>query len=454
MFEGSDFPPTDPTPPAGIGTEVTFIRADFVAWEDSLTEYLRPAARTIRFREDLPGFGAPATEAEALERIATLEQLKNAASAEQAVLAVALKEMVINRHAALGLDPEKRGKDTGSMVALARAESPNKGGRLLGFAAALVTEMPFTYRLMSRGLLGEWKATLLVRETACLSVADRLKVDEKLCADPATLEGVGERKLIALARQSSYALDARAVVDRAAHAVTDRRVSLRPAPDTMTSFHALLPVRSGVAVYAALSRHADACKAKGDARSRAQIMADTLVERVTGIADVNMIPVELQLVITDRSLFQGDVEPAHLAGYGLIPADVARDYLRVEDQDGTGALAGFRKIYTAPGTDELIAVESKRRKFPKGMKRFISIRDRFCRTPYCDAPIRHADHIDPVARGGKTTLVNSEGGCEHCNYTKEFPGWMVEVVPGGPHTVQWTDPSGNSYRSTAPPQPG
>lgn len=454
MFEGLDFPPTDPTPPAGIGTEVTLVRADFVAWEDSITEFMRPAARTIRFREGLPAFGAPADEAEALERITALERLKNAACAEQAVLAVTLKELVIARHAALGLDPEKRGKDTGSMVALARAESPNKGGKLLGLAAALVTEMPHTHRLMKLGLLGEWKATLLVRETACLSVEDRLQVDEDLCQDPATLEGVGERKLIAMARKMSYALDARAVVKRAAHAVKDRRVSLRPAPDTMTSFHALLPVRSGVAVYAALSRQADACKSRGDERSRAQIMADTLVERVTGVSDVNAIPVELQLVITDRALFAGDVEPAHLAGYGLIPAEVARDYLMAEDKDGTGALAGFRKIYTAPGTAELLALESKRRAFPQGLKRFINLRDRFCRTPYCDAPIRHIDHVEPVARGGMTTAKNAEGTCAHCNYIKEFPGWIVEVVQDERHAVRWKDPSGNSCRSTAPPQPG
>ncbi|MBB2995834.1 HNH endonuclease [Paeniglutamicibacter cryotolerans] len=449
-----NLPPTDPTPPAGIGTEVTWVSADFVAWEDSITKYMRPAARTIRFREDLPSFGAPVTEGEALARITALEQLKNAASAEQAVLAVALKDLVIARHAALGLDPERRGKDTGSMVALARAESPNKGGRLLGLAAALVTEMPHAHRLMTLGLLGEWKATLLVRETACLSAGDRLKVDEMLCQDPTTLQGVGERKLIALARKMSYALDARAVADRASHAVEDRRVSLRPAPDTMTIFHALLPVRSGVAVYAVLNRQADACKARGDKRSRSQIMADTLVERVTGVTDANAIPVELQLVITDRALFAGDAEPAHLAGYGLIPAAAAREYLRAENQDGTGALAGLRRIYTAPGTGELVALESKRRAFPQGLKQFISIRDQFCRAPYCDAPIQHMDHVEPVARGGATTAENAEGTCARCNYTKEFPGWVVEVVGNERHAVRWTDPSGNSCRSTAPPQPG
>ena len=59
-------------------------------------------------------------------------------------------------------------------------------------------------------------------------------------------------------------------------------MSLRPAPDTMSQLSALLPVAQGVAVYAALTRSADTARAGGDARSRGQIMADTLVERVTG----------------------------------------------------------------------------------------------------------------------------------------------------------------------------
>ncbi|EFD74774.1 conserved hypothetical protein [Mycobacterium tuberculosis GM 1503] len=47
----------------------------------------------------------------------------------------------------------------------------------------------------------------------------------------------------------------------------------------MTYLTALLPVAQGVSVYAALTRAADT---RCDGRSRGQVMADTLVERVTG----------------------------------------------------------------------------------------------------------------------------------------------------------------------------
>jgi hypothetical protein len=53
--------------------------------------------------------------------------------------------------------------------------------------------------------------------------------------------------------------------------------------------------------------------------------------------------------------------------------------------------------------------------------------DGTCRTPYCDAPIRHTDHATPVAHGGPTSVLNGLGECEACNYAKEAPGWRVHT---------------------------
>ena len=89
---------------------------------------------------------------------------------------------------------------------------------------------------------------------------------------------------------------------------------------------ALLPVAEGVAVYAALTRHADTLRTAGDPRTRGQLMADTLVERTTGTPG-GISGIEIQLVMTDRTLFQGDSEPARLPGYGIVPAGWARDLL-------------------------------------------------------------------------------------------------------------------------------
>ncbi|MHA7224134.1 DUF222 domain-containing protein, partial [Arthrobacter sp. RHLT1-20] len=211
-----------------------------------------------------------------------LEDLKSAAAALQARIAVAFDLLQRREQRGLGVPAAERGAGVSAQIALARRESPARGSRLLGLATALVTEMPHTFLALQTGRLNEWRATLLVRETACLSAADRAAVDEELAADTGTFDGAGDRAIVALARTAAYRRDPRTVTQRAAHAATDRHVSLRPAPDTMTCLTALLPVAEGVAVYTALTRHADTLRAAGDPRSRGQLMADGLVERTTG----------------------------------------------------------------------------------------------------------------------------------------------------------------------------
>ncbi|MEP6816702.1 MAG: hypothetical protein ABI873_14245 [Marmoricola sp.] len=207
-------------------------------------------------------------------------------------------------------------------------------------------------------------------------------------------------------------------------------MTLRPAPDTMSYLTGLLPVAQGVAVFAALTRHVDSCRAQGDARTRGQIMADTLVERVTGQATAAATPVAVHLVMSDATLLAGSSEPAHLEEYGTIPAAVARDLA------ADAEAAWIRRLYTSPATGELVAMDSRARLFPAGLDRLIRIRDQICRTPWCDAPIRAADHVEERTSGGETSAGNGQGLCEHCNHVKQAVGWRARPRPGPTHTVE------------------
>ncbi|QTG83035.1 DUF222 domain-containing protein [Arthrobacter crystallopoietes] len=275
-----------------------------------------------------------------IDRITAMEELKAALAAAQARETEAFVASRREARAAAGISAEKRGRGLAKEVGLARKDSPNRGGKHLGLATTLVREMPYTYQALAQGRLNEWRATILVRETACLRVEDRAAVDRELCADPTTLQGCGDQRIGALAKQAALRLDPHAVVRRAAKAETGRHVSCRPAPDTMAYVSALLPVVQGVAVTAALVKAADRLKAQGDERGRGQLMADILVERVTGQPAQSPAKIEVQLVMTDRTLFQGDSEPAHLTGYGIVPAHWARDLLRTENTDHEYANGG------------------------------------------------------------------------------------------------------------------
>jgi hypothetical protein len=100
-------------------------------------------------------------------------------------------------------------------------------------------------------------------------------------------------------------------------------------------------------------------------------------------------------------------------------------------------------------------MESTSRTFRGLSALLIRLRDRICRTPWCNAPIRHGDHVVPVRRGGTTTDDNAQGLCEACNQIKESPGWRHRTVSGplDRHEVEITTPTGHTTYSRAPVPP-
>jgi hypothetical protein len=143
-----------------------------------------------------------------IARIAELEVAKSAAAAAQARSAVELDALRRSREADAGVPGAQRGRGVASEIALARRDSPARGGRHLGFAKALVHEMPHTLAALETGRLSEWRATLIVRESACLEVDDRRALDAELCADASKLDGMGDARVAAAARAIAYRLNA------------------------------------------------------------------------------------------------------------------------------------------------------------------------------------------------------------------------------------------------------
>ncbi len=317
--------------------------------------------------------------------------------------------------------------------------------------------MPHTLASLERGDVTEWRATVVVKETAALSADDRRAVDDELAEHLATM---GDRRAGAAARAIGYRLDPGSSLRRVRGAVSDRSVSVRPAPDTMTYPTGFLPVKDGVACQVALQRAADAARAEGDDRTRGQLMADVLVERVTGALAATGTPVELHLMMDHRALLApptsepdcpdcpdcpdspGSCESAaHLDGYGPLPAWLARRLVRESDR------VWLRRVFTDPGTGQLAATDARSRIFPGVLRRLLVLRDQSCRTPWCDAPVRHLDHVVPVHDGGATEQTNGQGPCVRCNLTTELVGWSHR--PGAAGTTV-RGPTGHTWRSPTP----
>jgi HNH endonuclease len=164
--------------------------------------------------------------------------------------------------------------------------------------------------------------------------------------------------------------------------------------------------------------------------------------------------VDIQVVMTDRALLAGDRTPAMVPGYGTVPAVWARSLVGV-DSDDTRSLRAqvwLRRLYTHPVEGTLVTMDSTRRVFDGALRAFVVARDGSCRTPWCDAPVRHLDHVVDHAKGGPTSAENGQGLCIRCNLVKQLAGWSARTVSApGRHTVELTTPTGHRYRSNAPP---
>jgi hypothetical protein len=291
-----------------------------------------------------------------------LERLKAAAYAAQlrVIADFAVSQEAANK--AMGIEARQAQRGIPEQIGWARKVSPASAARQLGQARALIDQMPDTYGLLLQGEISEHVATIVTTETSHLAVEDRRLVDKKLAEQ---LPRLSPKRAHAATRRLAIEADPAGAVRRASNAREDRRVGIRPAPDTMTILSALLPCEQGVAAYAALRRTTDAAIAAGDGRSRGQIMADTLVERLTGQASADAVSAEIGLVMTVAALFGGDDSAADLAGYGPIPAELARDIARAADDGAAqpvaaepraaaGAVARarifLRRLFTDPAT--------------------------------------------------------------------------------------------------------
>lgn len=391
----------------------------------------------------------PSSDCERVDMLAELETLRAAVAATQARLTVAFADSQCADQAAAGVPSHRVGRGVAAQVGLARRISPFAAARYLGFARIVVGDLPQTFAELEAGRISEWRAMLVTRETGWLSRIHRGEVDRQVAS---RLGQLGDRRAVAEARRVAQRLDQAGAVARVRQAETERRVSIRPAPDTMCQLSTLLPVAQGVAAYAALSRYADTHVGVGDeARGRGQLMADMLVERLTGQANAPDVAVEVQLVMPHAALFgeaavpgDGFDEPAWLAGYGPVPAALARALIH---QRSARTPTWLRRLYQHPHNGGLVAMESRRRTFTAAQRRFVATRDQFCRTPWCEAPIRHADHVRSYERGGPTAIRNAQGLCEACNHAKQAVGWRSRT--DGDDIVLRT-PTGHRYRSRAP----
>ena len=458
-------------------------RATRVSGDDSRPTHASSATTT-------QGSGAFTTEPVAvsnhalIEAIGQIEQMKNALDAAQARLEVHLRSVRVQAERAAGIPAAKAGSGVGHEIGLARRISPASAGNQLSLRRVLVESMPRTVALLEQGEISGWAAEEVARAVLVLDDEERDTVDAEIAPRLPDLTSRGAGRV---ARGIADRLNAEAAVARIRRNTALRTVTQRAAGEGMMRLSALLPTHEGVAAYVALTQAAGSAKAQGDERSRGAVMADTLVQRVTGVGEGEIIPVEIQLLMTDATLLAGGNDVALIDGHP-IPGPVARNLALTgsllpdppaspvvrpsavpeescpdadpgkrrpgidEDRTEPRASRWLRRLYTDPVSGDLTAIDARRRAFTGHVRAFITARDQRCRGPWCDAPIRHVHHAQGYADGGGTTPENGVGTCERLNQVAELPGWSTRSSSGegGTGDLTITTPSCHRYTSRPP----
>ncbi|WP_018177497.1 HNH endonuclease [Jongsikchunia kroppenstedtii] len=392
------------------------------------------------------------TDRDCVDALTTLVELEAATAATKMRLMVRLEQERKAARRAAGVRERKIGEGIAAEIGLAIKQSPHKAAQLLSVARRLTMDLPRTFDALQAGVLTEPRAETIARETAILDPGDAAIADHNLCADQAALIGKGDKEIDRVAKAEVYRLDPRAVVDHNEKRLTDRRVWTKPLPGALVQLSAQLPLKDGIAAYATLLRDAKSAATQGDERTQGQIMADLMSARLSGGDSAATIPVAVEVVVPVAALVDGADTAADIGGR-TVPAETARRV--IADALDDAADVSLRRLFADAETGSLVAMESRARCFPDGLRRFLTRRDAgVCRTPYCGAPVRHADHTVPHHAGGPTDADNGAGRCARCNQAKEADGWTATVVRGGRrerHRIEIVTPTGHAHNSTAPP---
>lgn len=373
-----------------------------------------------------------------VERVTRAEERVAAAEAERSEAILALARAHAESQTATGsVEPEKLERSIVAQVALACRVSPSQARKRIRTARDLHAGHTRVRELFTTGQLSEHKTATIVAATTHLDPAERAEVDEQLAGH--RIETFGVRRIADLARTLAAQVAPEKFLTRCRAARSGRWVSVRPAADGMAFLTAHLPVEQAVACYAALAEAVNevAVHPEPVTRGRGQVMADTLVERITGQATTRDVNVEIQVMVPVEAIVDPTSPlPAQIPGHGPVPVELLTT--------GAGRKT-WRRLVTRDGI--VIGGDSRRRCFTGQLAALIRARDGHrCREPYCDAPIREIDHIRRSIEGGRTEFDNGRGLCAFHNQVRETRGWKVENV-GGRIVTTTTTPTGTAYAS-------
>lgn len=392
---------------------------------------------------------------------------------QAAIIAVAGDEPSPTESMWSGVDDAEREE-----VAAALRLSGNTAQLRIDVARTLTNHLPATCAALATGEISTAHANIIARESAEII---------RRGVDPEIIREIESRALahsefhtpaqVAVKLRHLIAKSAPAEFEEAAMTAREcRRVNIYPESDGMATLVALLPAPDAQTVMLAIEKLArtfrDRDKAKANTVTTFKVMnqesdrleveinsqtkknidayrADALLQLASTFLNNSNTeslnhgrPVTLNLTM-DLPTAMGLAEnPGQLAGYGAIPASIAREL---------AADAKWRRFITDPITGSLLDYGRQYYEPPQALVDFLMARDRTCRFPGCRQPARISDidHAQPWQEGGATAPENLGVLCRRHHRLKTHGNWTLKSFPDG--SCEWSSPLGKKYFVPARP---
>jgi hypothetical protein len=334
-------------------------------------------------------------------------------------------------------------------VATALRLSPTSAQSRIDVARVLVGHLPNTISALSTGEISVAHATVIARETATairngLSEESIFRVEQTALAHAEfhTPGQVASKVKTTIAKLAPEEFEE--IVDRARDS---RRVSCYPEADGMATVIAILPAEDAQAVMKSIeafilkrnSEDAPEWSILSADMKRADALTYIASQALSSLADEvqpHRRPITISVAIDLQTLMGLAENPGQLAGYGAIPASVARRL---------AADGNWQRFVSDPTTGNLLDFGREKYTPPQELIDYLLARDRICRFPGCRRTGQSSDidHAQSWETGGETNPANLGLLCRRHHRMKTHGGWSLESNPDG--SCLWKSPQGKTF---------
>jgi hypothetical protein len=342
-------------------------------------------------------------------------------------------------------------------VATALRLSPTAAQNRIDVARVLVGHLPNTISALATGEISAAHATVIAKETATairngLSEDAVFRVEQTALAHAEfhTPGQVATKVKTTIAKLAPEEFEE--IVDRARDS---RRVSCYPEADGMATVVAILPaedaqtVMKSIEAYILKRNQEDEVDAEWSMLSADMKRADALTaiasQALGAMAEdvrPHRRPITISVAVDLPTLLGLAENPGQLAGYGAIPASVARKLAA----DGT-----WQRFVSDPTTGNLLDFGREKYIPPQELVDYLLARDRTCRFPGCrrSGQLADIDHAHSWESGGETNPANLGLLCRRHHRMKTHGGWKLKSNADGSCT--WESPVGKQFFVPARP---